>query len=65
MIQACPFLTVDIATPFLRPTAGGSYYTVQYCNYGTADANNAYVEIDFDPNQNVLGSSASIISQIC
>ncbi|MCP4442989.1 MAG: T9SS type A sorting domain-containing protein [Aureispira sp.] len=63
MVQACPFLTVDISTPILRPTAGGSFYTVQYCNYGTADALNAYVEIDFDPNLNVLGSSVPIISQ--
>lgn len=63
MVQACPFLTVDIATPILRPTAGGSFYTVQYCNYGTADAQNAYVEIDFDPNLNVLSSSVPILSQ--
>lgn len=54
---SCPYLNVDISAPFLRSTGGGSSYTVQYCNQGTATAMNAFVEVEIDPNLIVQGSS--------
>ncbi len=45
----CPMLNVDIATPFLRRCFDNNYY-VSWCNEGTAVAENAYVELSFDPD---------------
>lgn len=59
----CPYLDVDIAAPFLRMTGGGSNYTVSYCNHGTMDAQNAYVEVDLDPALNFVNASLPITSQ--
>lgn len=59
----CPLLTVDISAPFIRPTGGGSNYTVHYCNHGTILENNPYVEVTIDSFLNVLGSSIPITSQ--
>lgn len=63
-IVPCPLLEVDIAAPFLRTTGGGSSYYVDYCNLGGVDAQNAYVEVDIDPDLNVLGTSIPITSQV-
>lgn len=43
----CPLLNVDIAAPFLRLCFPSHYY-VNYCNWGMADAQNAYVQVQFD-----------------
>lgn len=43
----CPYMYVDIAAPVLVHCAS-NYYTVDYCNNGTVDAANAYVEITLD-----------------
>lgn len=43
----CPFLEVNISAPFLRRCFDNTYY-VQYCNSGTLDAENAYVEVELD-----------------
>lgn len=43
----CPLLQVDISAPFLR-LCFPSYYYVQYCNWGMADAQNAYIEVELD-----------------
>lgn len=43
----CPLLQVDLSAPFLR-LCFPSYYYVQYCNWGMADAQNAYVEVELD-----------------
>ncbi|KAA3629119.1 MAG: T9SS C-terminal target domain-containing protein, partial [Bacteroidetes bacterium] len=43
----CPFLTVDISSPFLR-RCFDNYSVVQYCNNGTAPAEDAYIEVIFD-----------------
>ncbi len=51
----CPAMNVDISTPFLR-RCFSSYYSVFYCNQGTADATNSYIEIQFDPFLSVTGS---------
>ena len=52
----CPDLHVDISTPFLRRCFDNTY-TVQYTNYGTDIANEAYVQIEFDPFLIVNSSS--------
>lgn len=59
----CPLLRVDLSAPFIRPTGGGSHYTVSYCNHGTTDAINAYVEVSLDPFLTILGSSIPIANQ--
>lgn len=60
----CPIMTVDIGAPFIRATGGGSAYTVSYCNNGTIDAINASVEVEIDPDLNVLSSTLPIVSQV-
>jgi uncharacterized repeat protein (TIGR01451 family) len=52
----CPFLQVDVGTPFLRRCFENTY-TVNYCNTGTDTAFNASVEVLFDPYLEVLESS--------
>lgn len=44
----CPILNVDLSTVFLRRCFDNTY-TIQYCNEGTAAAQNAYVELTLDP----------------
>lgn len=43
----CPFLRVDISTPFLR-RCFDNIYSVNYCNTGTQIAEGVYVEVTFD-----------------
>jgi hypothetical protein len=45
----CSLLNVDISAPFLRRCFDNNYY-VNYCNEGTELAEDAYVEIELDPN---------------
>ncbi|MDB5226383.1 MAG: C-terminal target protein [Bacteroidota bacterium] len=52
----CPYLDVDVATPFLRRCFENTY-NIHYCNYGTATAQNAYVKIVFDSLLQVTSSS--------
>ena len=58
----CPYLVVDISTPFLR-RCFDNVYTVSYCNQGTAPATDAYVEITLDPFLNYLSSSIPFSDQ--
>lgn len=44
----CPAMSVDIASAWLRRCFEGNYQ-VKYCNQGTADATDAYIDIQFDP----------------
>lgn len=46
-IAYCPLLNVELSTPFLRRCFNNSYF-VHYCNTGTAIANNAYIDVEFD-----------------
>jgi uncharacterized repeat protein (TIGR01451 family) len=46
-IAYCPLLNVELSTPFLRRCFNSMYY-VNYCNTGTQEANNAYIDIEFD-----------------
>jgi uncharacterized repeat protein (TIGR01451 family) len=59
----CPLLDVSIGTPFLR-RCFENRYTVQYCNYETIDAEDAYVEIEFDTAMTIINSSIPIASQM-
>lgn len=52
----CPALTVDISTPFLRRCFDNTYY-IEYCNRGTDLAENASVDIAFDPFLSVVEST--------
>lgn len=52
----CPYMEVDLAAPFLR-RCFDNVYTVQYCNKGTVVAQNASVEVGFDPYFQVLNST--------
>ena len=44
----CPLLDVSVGAPFVR-RCFENYYTVQYCNYGTVVAEDAYVVVTVDP----------------
>ncbi|MEM1322406.1 MAG: T9SS type A sorting domain-containing protein [Bacteroidota bacterium] len=57
----CPLMDVSIATPFLRRCFDNVYY-VQYCNYGTEIAANAYVDVLLDPFMIYIGASAPLIA---
>ncbi len=52
----CPSLSVDFSAAFLR-RCFNSTYNVHYCNNGTLPAEDAFVEIEFDPYLEVVGSS--------
>jgi uncharacterized repeat protein (TIGR01451 family) len=43
---SCPYMEVDISTPFLAPCTD-VIYTVDYSNNGTGDASDSYVEVEF------------------
>lgn len=43
----CPYMQVDISTPFLRRCSTVNY-NISYCNNGTEVANGAFIEIEFD-----------------
>jgi hypothetical protein len=45
-------------------TGGGSTYTIDYCNNGTAPAYGAYIEVVLDPFLNVIGTGLPIVSQL-
>jgi hypothetical protein len=44
----CPLMDVALSTPYLRRCFSNNY-SVRYFNYGTAPADNAYVDIVLDP----------------
>lgn len=45
----CPLMEVHVSTPLLR-RCFTNYYTVQYCNKGTIDADSAWIDLTFDPH---------------
>jgi len=59
---ACPFLTIDIATPLLRRCFDNTYQ-ISYCNTGTAVALDAEVQLMLDPFFTFISSSISPSSQ--
>lgn len=52
----CPAMIVDLSTPFLRRCFQSSYILF-YCNDGTVTAEDAYMEVTFDPFLEVQSSS--------
>ncbi len=52
----CPFMEVNISTPFVRRCFDNTY-TVQYCNNGTADAADAYIVVDLEDNLTFVSSN--------
>jgi len=55
-IISCPLLNVDISTPLLRRCFSNTY-SISYCNNGTVDEPNTYVEVDMDTSLLVTGAS--------
>jgi uncharacterized repeat protein (TIGR01451 family) len=45
--SSCPFMEVNISTPFLRRCFSNTYH-IEYCNYGTLEATDAYIEVELD-----------------
>lgn len=60
--QACPYLEVDISTPFLA-VCSDVEYTVSYCNLGTVTAQNAYVDVTLDEKLTFVSSGVPFSSQ--
>ena len=59
---SCPFMSVDISTPFLRRCFENNY-TISYCNSGTTTANSAFIEVELDDFLSVVSSTLPISSQ--
>jgi uncharacterized repeat protein (TIGR01451 family) len=59
---ACPYMEVDVSTPFLAPCTD-IVYTVAYCNLGTATGLAAYVEVTLDEKLTFLSSSVPVSRQ--
>ena len=53
----CPAMTVDVTIGLLRRCFSGNTIYVQYCNEGTAPAEDAYVDLEIDPFLEVEGAS--------
>ncbi|MEM9821745.1 MAG: T9SS type A sorting domain-containing protein [Bacteroidota bacterium] len=60
----CPYLEVDVSVPRLRPCMSNRVY-VNYSNFGgTIDAEDAYVELSFEPYFRIDSASIDIVSQV-
>lgn len=59
----CPYLEIGSAIPFLRPCFDDSPYKISWCNNGTIEAENAYIEIIFDSLITPISSSVPWTSQ--
>jgi Domain of unknown function DUF11 len=55
-------MNVDISTPFLRRCFNNTY-TVKYCNNGTIDANNSYVNVTIDSLLEYISSTKTLVSK--
>ncbi len=55
----CPALSVSIGTSLLRRCFSNNYYYLDYCNDGTAVAEDAYILVTLDPFLAPLASSLS------
>jgi photosystem II stability/assembly factor-like uncharacterized protein len=62
VVEFCPYLSVNISTPFLRRCFENTY-SIQYKNEGTSTAQNAYIEITLDSLLEFIDSSLPIFSQ--
>lgn len=60
--QECPIMNVSVGTPFVRRCFPNTY-TVQYCNLGTATAEDASIEVTLDPTFEYISSTIPVASQ--
>ena len=56
-IAECPSMQVSISTPLLRRCMLNNYY-INYCNQGTATAQNAQITLTLDPLMTLVAASA-------
>ncbi len=56
IVEECPLMSVDISTWFLRRCFDSKYY-LDYCNSGTATAEDAIIVVEFDDFIEVLDAS--------
>lgn len=56
-IATCPAMSVTIGTNLLRRCFSNNFYFVNYCNDGTADAENVYVLVTLDPFLSPISAS--------
>ena len=59
----CPEMEISIGSPVFRRCFDNNYLTVQYQNFGTAPAVNAYVTVTLDPKLIYLSATASLLGQ--
>ncbi len=52
----CPAMSVDLSTPFLRRCFDNNYH-INYCNLGTVDGLDSYVEVELDPDFTIISTS--------
>lgn len=52
----CPLLTVDMSTSIAEACFISNYY-IDYCNYGTVVANDAFVEVNLDTALQIISTS--------
>lgn len=62
ILDTCTYMEVDLSTPRLRRCFPSTYY-VRYDNWGTAAAQNAYVELTLDPYITFDSSSIPLTQQ--
>jgi uncharacterized repeat protein (TIGR01451 family) len=55
-VEECPNLVTHISAPFLR-RCFESTYTVNYCNTGTVLAEDAFIEVELDPNLSFISAT--------
>ncbi len=63
LLAECPYMTIDISTPFLRRCMSNTYY-VNYCNHGTALAEDVSIEVTLAPYMQVDSTSEPISFQM-
>ena len=57
----CPFLNVEIGTPYLRKCAE-NYYTLYYCNTGNDTAHSTYIDVQLDADMSFTHADLSSIN---
>ena len=62
-IVQCPSTLVDISIPVIRQCCPSTYY-VNYHNFGTQDAQNAFIDVTLDDDLLFVGSSIPNSSQV-
>ncbi len=61
-VTECPYLEVDVSTPFLS-VCSEIDYSVAYCNIGTVDALDAYVEVTLDETLTFVSATLPVSDQ--